>query len=48
MSTGRAPSYRAPLNKDELEVAASLGLTAEQYQIQKTKMNKMKQDGELQ
>src|SRR5262249_3584528 len=32
MSTGRAPSYLAPLPKDKLEIAAASGQTPEQYQ----------------
>jgi hypothetical protein len=47
MATGRAPSYRAPLTKDELEIAAASGMTAEQYQAQKERMLRMKAAGEL-
>jgi len=45
MSTGRAPSYRAPLTKDELEIAAASGQTPEQYQAQKERWQKMKAEG---
>jgi hypothetical protein len=45
MATGRAPSYRAPLNKDELEIAAACGQTPEQYAEQKVKWQRMKAEG---
>ena len=48
MSTGRAPNYRQPLSKDEMDVARELGMTAEQYQAQKEKMLRMKAAGEMQ
>src|SRR5262249_8925567 len=48
MRTGRPVSYRAPLTRDELEIAAASGQTPEQYQQQKEKMLRMKQAGELQ
>ena len=48
MATGRARSYRAPLNRDELEIAAASGMTPEQYQMQKERMLRMKQSGEIQ
>ena len=48
MRTGRPVSYRAPLSRDELEVAAASGMTAEQYQQQKERMLKMKAAGEIQ
>jgi len=48
MSTGRAPTYRAPLTKDELEIAAASGQTPEQYQAQKERMLRMKAAGEMQ
>ena len=48
MSTGRAPSRRAPLTRDELEIAAASGMTAEQYQAQKERMLRMKAAGEMQ
>jgi len=47
-STGRSPRHRAPLTRDELEIAAASGQTPEQYQQQKEKMLRMKQAGELQ
>ena len=48
MSTGRAPSYRAPLTQDELLIAQQCGQTPQEYQAQKEKMLRMKQAGELQ
>jgi len=48
MSTGRSPGYRAPLSKDELEIAAACGQTPEQYHQQKEKMLRMKTAGEIQ
>jgi len=48
MTTGRMPSRRAPLSRDELEIAQGLGMTAEQYQAQKEKMLRMKAAGEMQ
>src|SRR5262245_1664381 len=48
MTTGRAPRYRAPLTRDELEIAAACGQTPEQYEMQKLKMLKMKEAGEIQ
>jgi len=48
MATGRAPSYRAPLTRDELEIAAASGQTPEQYQQQKERMLRMKAAGEMQ
>jgi hypothetical protein len=48
MATGRAPRYRPPLTKDELEIATASGQTPEQYQAQKERMLRMKQAGELQ
>jgi len=47
-STGRAPRHRAPLTRDELEIAAASGQTPEQYQAQKDKMLRMKESGQLQ
>jgi hypothetical protein len=47
-STGRSPRYRAPLTKDELEIATASGQTPEQYQAQKERMLRMKQAGEMQ
>ena len=47
-STGRSPRYRAPLTRDELEIAAASGQTPEQYQAQKEKMLRMKAAGEIQ
>ena len=47
MSTGRSPRYRAPLSKDELEIAATCGQTPEQYQQQKEKWLRMKTAGEI-
>src|SRR5262245_51997667 len=48
MSTGRSPQYRAPLTKDELEIAAACGQTPEQYQAQKERMMRMKANQEIQ
>jgi len=48
MSTGRSPRYRAPLTRDELEIAAACGQSPEQYQAQKEKMLRMKTAGEIQ
>jgi len=48
MATGRAPNYRAPLTRDELEIAAASGQTPEQYQQQKERMLRMKAAGEIQ
>jgi hypothetical protein len=48
MATGRAPTHRAPLTRDELEIAAASGMTAEQYQQQKERMLRMKAAGEMQ
>src|SRR5262245_56301706 len=48
MKTGRPQSYRAPLSKDELEIAQACGMTADQYQVQKMKMLKMKENNEIQ
>jgi len=47
MRTGRAPTYRAPLTADEAEIARASGLTAEQYQMQKERMLRMKAAGEM-
>jgi hypothetical protein len=47
-STGRSPRYRAPLTKDELEIAAASGQTPEQYQAQKERMLRMKESGQMQ
>jgi len=47
-STGRSPRHRAPLTRDELEIAAASGMTAEQYQAQKERMLRMKAAGEIQ
>jgi len=46
-STGRSPSHRLPLTKDELEIAAGLGISAEEYERQKRKMEAMKAAGQL-
>jgi len=48
MSTGRSPRYRAPLTKDELEIAAACGQTPEEYQAQKERMMRMKANQEIQ
>src|SRR5262249_11170621 len=48
LRTGRPVSYRAPLTRDELEIAAASGQTPEQYQAQKEKMLRMKAAGEMQ
>src|SRR5262249_5756745 len=48
MSTGRSPRYRAPLTRDELEIAAACGQTPEQYQAQKERMMRMKANQEIQ
>jgi len=48
MSTGRSPHYRAPLTRDELEIAVTCGQTPEQYQAQKERMMRMKTAGEIQ
>ena len=48
MTTGRPVSHRAPLTRDELEIAAASGQTPEQYQAQKQKMLRMKAAGEMQ
>src|SRR5262249_9966373 len=45
MSTGRAPLYRAPLTRDELEIAATSGMTPEQYHDKKLLWQKMKAEG---
>ena len=45
MSTGRAPLYRAPLNRDELEIAATSGMTPEEYQKKKEIWQRMKAEG---
>lgn len=48
MSTGRPPSFRAPLTKEEVDFARSLGQTPEEYARQKEKMLQMKAAGEIQ
>jgi hypothetical protein len=48
MRTGRPVSYRAPLTKDELEIATASGMTPEQYQMQKERMLRMKANNEIQ
>jgi hypothetical protein len=48
MTTGRAPTQRAPLTADERQVARNCGLTDEQYQQQKDKMNRLKVEGVIQ
>jgi hypothetical protein len=48
MATGRAPSHRAPLTADELYIAQQSGQTPEQYQIQKDRLRKLKEDGAIQ
>jgi hypothetical protein len=48
MRTGKPQSYRAPLTRDELDIAQASGMTAEQYQTQKERMLRMKQSGEIQ
>src|SRR5215831_3584530 len=45
MSTGRAPTYRQPLNKEEVEVAQSLGVSLDEYQRNKERWQKMKSEG---
>jgi hypothetical protein len=47
MSTGRPQSFRAPLTKDELEIAQASGITPERYAQEKEKMLKMKAAGLL-
>src|SRR5262245_27177352 len=48
MSTGRPQSFRAPLTKDELEIARASGISAEKYQENKERMLRMKASGEIQ
>jgi len=48
MKTGRPVSYRAPLTQGELDVAASLGISPQEYAQQKEKMLRLKQSGEMQ
>src|SRR5262249_36992938 len=48
MRTGRPVSYRAPLSQGELDVAASLGISPQEYAQQKEKMLRLKQSGEMQ
>src|SRR5215831_2147790 len=45
MSTGRAPNFRQPLNKEEVEVAQSLGVSLDEYQRNKERWQKMKAEG---
>jgi len=45
MSTGRAPLYRAPLTRDELEIAAASGQTPAEYEAQKQRWQRMKAEG---
>jgi hypothetical protein len=47
MSTGRAASRPTQLTADQLEMARASGITAEEYQRQLEKMNRMKAAGEL-
>jgi hypothetical protein len=47
MTSGRPQSFRAPLTKDELEIAQASGITPERYQQEKEKMLKMKAAGLL-
>ena len=48
MSTGRSPSHRAPLTRDELEIAAVSGQTPEQYQEMKERLARLKASGAVQ
>jgi hypothetical protein len=45
MTTGRAPTYLQPLNKEEIEFAQSLGVPLDEYQRNKEKWQKMKAEG---
>ena len=48
MSSGRPMSSRAPLTAAEAEIARSLGISAEEYQQQKQKMERLKAAGVIQ
>jgi len=48
MTTGRAHSHRAPLTRDELEIAASSGQTPEEYAAQKERLRRLKESGAIQ
>jgi hypothetical protein len=48
MTTGHAPSRRAPLTRDELEIARATGISPEEYQRNKEIMLRKKQSGEIQ
>jgi hypothetical protein len=47
MSTGRPQSFRAPLTKDELEIAQASGISPERYQQEKEKMLRLRAAGQL-
>src|SRR5262245_39128584 len=47
MSTGRPISHRAPLSKEQLEIARASGITAEEYSRQLQKMEAMRAAGTL-
>jgi hypothetical protein len=47
-ATGKSRSFRQPLTADELHIAQACGQTAEQYQEQKEKMQRLKAAGAIQ
>jgi len=48
MSTGRPVSHRAPLTRDELEIATASGVSADEYQRQKERLARLKASGAIQ
>src|SRR5262245_42245645 len=48
MTTGRPIGHRAPLTRDELEIAASSGQTPEEYAAQKERLRRLKDSGAIQ
>jgi hypothetical protein len=48
MASGRPASRRVPLNADELQIAQSLGISAEEYQTQKERMARLRAAGAVQ
>jgi hypothetical protein len=48
MASGRPVGRRVPLTADELQIAQSLGISAEEYQTQKEKMERLRAAGAVQ
>jgi hypothetical protein len=48
MRTGQAPTRREPLTDDERQIARNTGISDEEYQRQKEKMQRLKREGVIQ